>query len=428
MIVFPILLKPNLQVLRHAVGPVSGIGLLAGWLVMTVAADTTSEFSPGDATTSPESELAEMDRVRTGYLDPLGLERPLDWMTEGLDRIYRDTGFRLGVAHTMLFAQPAGGLSNHSGAAGDLDIVSSWTLLGRGTENTGRLVATVEYRYDIGAQPPSVIGGRNRTLINTVNAFNDRGGVVRDFYWIQRFLDARLSILIGRADPSDYVGAHLMQNVNNSFVSRHFSANPAVPFPGHGPLVGASLRPTDLFYVTGGACNAYSNTRTGGFDSLTDEWEFFSFVEAGYTPTLDGFGSGRYAVGYWHMDSRTVGTIPPDQGVTVLADQRLSETIQVFGRYACSGGKTTNVRQLVQAGVGVNGLIGRDEDLSGLAVSFARPQAPSSRNEKVIEIFHRFQTTRHSQLSLGAQLVIDPGNAPGSDTMGLFHARLRTAF
>jgi hypothetical protein len=119
----------------------------------------------------------------------------------------------------------------------------------RGTENTGRLVATVEYRYDIGAQPPSVIGRQNGTLINTVNTFNDRGGEVRDAYCIQRLFDARLRILVGRADISDYVGAHLMQNANNSLVSRHFAANPAVPFPGHGPMAGFSLRPTELFYT-----------------------------------------------------------------------------------------------------------------------------------------------------------------------------------
>jgi hypothetical protein len=78
----------------------------------------------------------------------------------------------------------------------------------------------------------------------------------------------------------------------------------------------------------------------------------------------------------------------------------------------------TNVRQLAQAGVWMNGLFSRDEDLSGMAFSFAQPQARASQNEKVIDAFHRFQATRHSQLSLGTQLIIDPGNAPGEDAMG----------
>jgi len=392
------------------------------------AEDSHAGFSPGESTTATEAELEEISRSEPSYLDPLGFERPLSWLSDGLGRMDQETGFRLGVAHTMLFGQPTGGLSNHSGAAGDLDIMTSWTLLGRGTEDTGRLVATVEYRYDIGAQPPSVIGGQNGTLVNLVNTFNDRGGVIRDVYWTQRLFDARLRILIGRADPSDYVGSHLMQNVNNSFVSRHFSANPAVPFPGHGPLIGVSLRPTDLFYLTGGASNAYSNTRTAGFDSLADQWELFSFVEGGYTPVIDGLGAGRYAVGFWHIDSRTETGLPSDHGITLLADQRLSEQWQVFARYAYSDGKTTNIRQLVQGGVGVNGLLGRDEDLTGLALSFAQPQAAASRNEKVVEVFHRIQATRHSQVSLGAQWIIAPGNTREENAMGFFYARLRTSF
>jgi len=421
----------SFQDIRRMMGAVAIAGSLMSGVApqrILAAEDSYAEFSPGEATTATEAELEEISRSEPSYLDPLGFERPLNWMSDELGRIDQETGFRLGVAHTMLFGQPTGGLSNHSGAAGDLDIMASWTLLGRGTEDTGRLVATVEYRYDIGAQPPSVIGGQNGTLINVVNAFNDRGGVIRDLYWIQRLFDARLRILIGRADPSDYVGSHLMQNVNNSFVSRHFSANPAVPFPGHGPLIGVSLRPTDLFYLTGGASNAYSNTRTAGFDSLSDNWELFSFVEGGYTPVIDGLGAGRYAVGFWHMDSRTDGGLPSDHGLTLLADQRLSEQWQVFARYAYSDGKTTNVRQLVQGGIGMNGLIGRDEDLTGLAVSFAQPQAGGSRNEKVVEVFHRIQATRHSQLSLGAQWIIDPGNTRNDDSMGFFYARLRTSF
>jgi hypothetical protein len=143
---------------------------------------------------------------------------------------------------------------------------------------------------------------------------------------------------------------------------------------------------------------------------------------------IDALGPGRYAVGIWHIDSRTAGGHPSDHGVMLVADQRLTESAQVFGRYAYSDGKTTNVRQLVQGGVGVNGLFGHDEDLTGLAISYARPRPTASRCEKVIELFHRIQATRHSRFSLGGQLVIATGNAPGESAKGLFYARLRTSF
>ena len=88
----------------------------------------------------------------------------------------------------------------------------------------------------------------------------------------------------------------------------------------------------------------------------------------------------------------------------------------------------TNVRHLAQAGLGLNGLLDRRDDLTGAALSVAFPRRDTSRNETVFETFHRFQVTEHSQLSVGVQVIFGPGNAPESKTIGAFYARLRTSF
>ncbi len=387
-----------------------------------------ADFSPGEATTNVEAELEEIYGDNENYLESFGGTSPLDLLVNPFDELYRKTGLRLGVAYTALWLQPIGGRSPLSGAGGDLDFLSSWTLLGRGTRDTGRLVFTGEYRHTIGDQPPSRIGGQMGTLIPPVNAFNDREWVVRDAYWIQRLFDARLRLLIGRADPSDYVGAHWLQNVNNSFANRSFSANPAIPFPGHGPLAGVSLRPTDEFYLTAGACNGYSLTTEVGLDTLFDDWDLFSFAEVGYTPTFKSLGVGRYAFGLWHMDQRDRWSLPEDYGFTMIADQNLTETLQVFARYAYSDGTLTNIRQLAQLGFGLSGLLGRADDLTGLAYSLADPVSTDTRYENTLEVFHRFQVTQNTQFSVGLQLIANPVNSSGSETAGTFYARLRTSF
>ena len=215
-----------------------------------------ADFSPGEATYNTPAELDEIYAPHQGYLDSLGVNNPFDLLANPLKSLNQSTGLRLGVANTMLYLQPMGGQSSRYGAAGDTDLLSSWTLLGRDTLDTGRLVTTVEYRYRIGNQPPSALGRQIGTLVPPTNGFNDRGWVVRDAYWIQRLFNARLRIIVGRGYAADYVGAYWLQNVNNSFVNRHFSANPAIPFPGHGPILGVSLRPTDHYYVTCGVSNA----------------------------------------------------------------------------------------------------------------------------------------------------------------------------
>lgn len=387
-----------------------------------------ADFSPGESTTNTPAELDEIYAPNEGYLDSYGANRPLDLLIAPLDSLYEKTGLRIGVANTMLFMQPMGGQSSRYGAAGDLDLMSSWTLIGRGTKDTGRFVFTGEYRYQIGSQPPSRIGGQMGTIVAPTGTFNDRGWVIRDAYWIQRLFDARIRIIIGRADPSDYVGSHWLQNVNNSFVNRNFSANPAVPFPGHGPMLGISIRPTEQVYLTAGASNAYSTTIRDEFDTLFNEWDIFSFGEIGYTPTFKGLGEGRYAFGIWHMDARSKFSLPEDYGFTFIADQNLTKNLQVFARYSYSDGTLTNIRQSAQVGLGLSGLLGRKDDLTGAAFALTVPRNEASRNEAVLEVFHRFQVSQNTQLSVGLQLIANPGNAPDNDTAGVFYARLRTSF
>ena len=387
-----------------------------------------ADFSPGEATYNTPAELDEIYAPHQGYLDSLGVNNPFDLLANPLKSLNQSTGLRLGVANTMLYLQPMGGQSSRYGAAGDTDLLSSWTLLGRDTLDTGRLVTTVEYRYRIGNQPPSALGRQIGTLVPPTNGFNDRGWVVRDAYWIQRLFNARLRIIVGRGYAADYVGAYWLQNVNNSFVNRHFSANPAIPFPGHGPILGVSLRPTDHYYVTCGVSNANGQTTRNGFDTLFNEWELFSFAEAGVTPSFKNIGSGRYALGLWHIDTRDSGGLPSDSGLTAIVDQNLGERLQIFGRYAYSDGILTNIRQLAQTGLGLSGMLGRKEDLTGAAFSLAAPRLGTSRNEAVVEIFHRFQVSSYSQLSLGVQLIANPGNAPSSASEGIVYARFRASF
>lgn len=387
-----------------------------------------ADFSPGESTTNAEAELEEIYAANENYLELLDIKSPLDLLANPFEELYRKTGLRFGVANTMLWLQPIGGQSERSGFGGDLDFISSWTLLGRGTLDTGRLVFTGEYRYPIADQAPSFVGGQMGTLVPPVNTFNDRGWVIRDCYWIQRLWGARIRILVGRADISDYVGSHWLQNVNNSFANRSFSANPAVPFPGHGPLAGISLRPTDQFYLTAGAVNGYSLTTEPGIESLFNEWDLFSAAEAGWTPVIEGLGPGRYAFMAWHMDARDLWGLPEDYGLSFIADQDLGGGWQVFARYAWNDGSLTNIRNLGQAGVGLDGLLGRRDDLTGLAFSLADPSTSESRYETVLEVFHRFQVTRHTQFSVGLQLIANPVNAPDNEAAGAFYARLRTSF
>jgi porin len=419
------LLFPGIAEAENAPAPAEPVPLT---IYGIESSNLDSDLSPGEATTVTPAELDDIHVPQNGYLESFGVRSPLRYLIDPLDDLYNKTGLRIGVANTMLFLQPMGGQSSRYGAAGDLDLMGSWTLIGRGTEDTGRLVFTGEYRYEIGAQPPSRVGGQAGTLVAPTGTFNDRGWVIRDAYWIQRLLHGKIRILFGRADISDYMGAHWLQNVNNSFINRNFSANAAIPFPGHGPMLGISIRPTDEFYLTAGAINAYSDSTLPEVSSVFSEWDLFTMAEAGYTPTFRGLGEGRYAFAMWHMDARGRDNLPSDYGMTFIADQNLTKNLQVFARYSYSDGRLLNIQNSAQAGLGYNGLFGRTNDLTGAALAVTFPQRPPTRNEAVVEVFHRFQLAANTQFSVGLQAIITPGNAVEYEPAGMFYMRLRASF
>lgn len=391
----------------------------------------TLSWTPGLAPTAIEAEIADVSAPRKGYIYVPGVSTAFDYALDHLDTLYEKTGLRFGTAYTSVIQGLTAGTGINGepwpryGAAGDWDIMSTWTIVGRDTENPGQFTFDGEDRFAIGPRTPNSLGANIATLQPTVNTFNDRGWVVRDLFYQQRLWHGQIRLMLGRADSTDYFGSTWMQSANNSFVNRHFASGVTVNAPGHGPAAGASYRPNDSnFYISGGGANAYNSTTTSGFDTLHN-WTFFSYGEGGWTPTFNSL-EGRYTISGWHIGERTQLGLPADWGVTAVADQQLCSKVEVFARYGYSEAAALNVHHYAQAGLGWRGLIGSTNDITGLAFSWASPRG-NLREEKVVETFYRAQVTRFLQLSVGAQAIIDPG-ASTKDAVGAFWGRMRIMF
>lgn len=72
--------------------------------------------------------------------------------------------------------------------------------------------------------------------------------------------------------------------------------------------------------------------------------------------------------------------------------------------------------------------MGDPDDLAGIAFSVGFPRAETAQEEKVLEGFYRWQLTHFAQVSVGAQAIFDPGNAPTQEVIGAFWGRFRLAF
>lgn len=366
-------------------------------------------------------------------MPPVGTEPEEGFVLPGValkrkfDKLAEETNLRIGIANTLLFQQATGGPGLRSAAGGDLDVMARWTAVGAGTKDTGLLVFTGEYRYQIGDLVPASLGPEIGTLIPTTNGFSERPPVVKEFYWDQRFFEDRFRFGVGRIDPENLFGGHKLQSANTFFLYKAFSSNPTVAYPGPGPAAAARVNPVPWLYVGGGLADANGKATISDLEGFFTNDEFFTFGEAGLTPDIEGVGTGKYRVAFWHIDAREGAGKPPDQGFTISCDQDIGESIIVFARYGHADGDVANVTDSVQGGAGFKSVFVKD-DMLGVAAAWSRPFNGGLRDEKTFEVFQRFQVTETVQFTLDAEVIFDPSNAPGDDVLGVFSARLRFSF
>lgn len=405
-------------------------------LALTPCLATLAHASPSPSPPEPEPE------PQTSPLDapdphdprpPTTIDDELADMTPGVlikrefDRIAAETNIRFGIANTWLFQQASGGPGNRSAASGDLDLLAKWTAIGAGTKDTGIAALAAEYRYQIGDQPPSALGGQIGTLTPTTHGFSERPMVVKELYWDQRLFEDHFRFAVGRIDPENLFGGHRLQSPNMFFLNKVFAGNPSIAYPGSGLAIAGQIKPVEWFYLTGGITDANGKYTVGNFEGFFEDGEFLAFGEIGITPTIEGLGTGRYRLALWHIDERDEANVPSDAGFTLSFDQDFGESILAFLRYGYSDADVTKISDSVQGGVGIKGILGKDGML-GIAGAWSAPADDSKRDEKVLEVFQRFQITETSQFTVGVETIFDPSNAPDDDVVAVFSARLRIAF
>jgi hypothetical protein len=156
--------------------------------------------------------------------------------------------------------------------------------------------------------------------------------------------------------------------------------------------------------------------------------KYFAAVEFGVKPKFNHFGEGTYSLTLWHSEERDEYDLPSDEGLALSLEQELTDKIIPFVRYSCSDGDTTNIQQLLSAGVGFKDIFGRENDVAGIGLAWGAPSDKSLQDQYTMESFYRFQVKKHIQITPGIQLIVDPSNDPDSDFKAVFQIRARITF
>ncbi len=394
-------------------------------LVMSAAiavAGPTTEPGPD----SIDEDLAEAKARPAGILKygPVSIIDPVwDQMNQSLDKF----GLKVGLAYTALYQAASGG---PDAAGGDIDLFGDWRLLGeKGGRNNGYLYFAAENRHDLGTGiAPGALGGEVGSLWGTTNGFGEQPLVLKEVYWQQHFEGDRLILRVGKLDPENYYNSNYWQSDNKYFINKAFSSFPVRAFPGQGLGVNVTARLNDQWYISTGVQDAQGKKTTGGFDTLFGDFNLFGAFEVGYTPTIQGWGTGTYRLTAWYRDAGETDSKPHDEGIDLSIDQHISEHIIPFFRWGVGDGNINNIEQMISTGVGWEGKLITESDVVGVGAAWGRPEDHSLNDQFAAEVFYRLQVSPDNQLTLGYQLIANPTFEPDDHLIGVFEVRWRIAF
>jgi porin len=260
------------------------------------------------------------------------------------------------------------------------------------------------------------------TLWSPNDSTSDDYAKVNQLWWGQRVADGRFGYLVGKIDPGSRININRFAGSgNNQFFAQPFATNPARSFPDNG--LGFMLRaePTERLFAHFTMSDSDAVSTESPFANLEGRWLYAG--EVGFKAQLDGLGEGNYRLMLYHRDADAGN----ETGLSVSADQNLSDDYGVFLRYGGNDGAINPIRHLVAAGVSLLRPFDRANDQAGVGVSYTHPTDDDLRDEYATEVYYRLQLTEGLELSGSAQLIIDP-SASDRDSVGVFGLRARLLY
>jgi len=376
--------------------------------------------------TSVGTQLANDNRTKPPLFRAPGVDRALKPWFDMKGRVRERIGLQFGFNYTALGQWVTDSPGADSAIGGVLEILATWTLVGRESKNHGNLVFKLENRHRLGTDlSPFDLGFEAGSTLPIAVKFNDFGWGVTNLFWQQRLLKGRMTIVAGKVDVTDYMDVYGLINPLTSFHNFAFSTNPtiAVPDQGLGAAVGGAL--SDHWYAVASLVDANGSPTESGFDTFFDESEFFTHVEVGFTSNWERRYLDNIHFVIWHADERQGAGSPEGWGVAFSAAWFFEDKWMPFLRAGWSDGDASLLNGVVSAGLGIRF---KSDDVFGVGLSWGRPASAALRDQYTAEVFYRFYVTQNFFLAPNLQFIVHPALAPDQDAFAALGLKVRLTF
>jgi porin len=372
---------------------------------------------------SVPAQLEDDDLVNKPAARLRFMEKALQPWSDWKRKINEQYGLQIGVDYTSLYLGASESLTgDRNAASGIFRMFGRWTLLGRGTENTGALVFNVNHRHKIGTDiVPTDLGSNVGYLGVTGSLFSDAGLVLVDLNWQQVFNSGQTGLIVGRYDPSDYIDVLGYSSPWKGFQNRAIRLNSSIGLPGQSYGIAAGTFIKDQWFVVGTVNDA--NGTIDDLEFFEDGSEFFSALEFGWGHSKENRNLKNVHVTYWHVDEREQKGIPESDGIAIGANWLINKEWLPFARIGWSDGLAPEMQKTITLGLGHYFSI--RTDIIGLAVNWGDPSDEALREQYTTELFYSFQYTQNFAITPSVQWLVDPALNPDEDNIWIFGLRVR---
>jgi len=320
------------------------------WALPAAAQSVGSDTAPPSAAQSGPSQFGGPSSVGGTLNSDKESEAAVPARVDLIDRYFHfkqqvgeDYGFSFGFDYNTLLQYATESLGADTAAGGVFRAFGQWTLVGRGTENTGTLVYKVENRHRLGTDiAPQDLGFETGYAGLTAVPFSDIGWALTNLFWNQHFLENRVGFVTGVVDSTDYVDVYGLVSPWTDFSNLAFSTDPTIPAPNQGLGAAARFMATENYYVIAGIADANGDPTDPGnsFDSFFNDAEFFTHLEVGWAASFEKGLSDNIHLTAWHVDKRNKAQVPDGWGLAFSFSRLFAERWLPFVRagYAEDGG------------------------------------------------------------------------------------------
>jgi hypothetical protein len=244
---------------------------------------------------------------------------------------------------------------------------------------------------DAELQPLTLLNGYTARLVSQ-NELN-----LREVWLRTELFGQRLALTTGRLDLTNYFDANAFSNDESTqFLADALVNNQMLGLSSNGTGLAAEYDPKNGFRFKFGLQQS-NDDATNLSDSL------FTLSEVGYTFTPFSLPEGSYRL-WFRTDNANEDVIQKGLGISI--DQKLTNTVGLFGRYGTQGFEQAGRDHYWSAGVGIqHGLVFNPDDTWG--VGYAETRFFEGDREQLIEGYYNLLLTERLRLSFNLMHALE---------------------